>query len=97
MCGLPSDTKVNQKNSAHIMEIITSSGRNIGNEVVNFVEGLNKRWFDEQVSDKRRKLDKSNKDITILKEQSVEKPRVVEGKVEVKEIPYAVDGDVSKL
>lgn len=48
--GLPSYTVANTNNDAHIMEIVSSSGRTLGSNVINLEEGPNKMGVEEQVS-----------------------------------------------
>lgn len=62
------------------MAIVTGSGRTLGNDIVNLDEVPNEKRVDEQVSGKRKRLDKSNEKVTMQKEQCVEKSRMVEEK-----------------
>lgn len=72
--GLPSDTLENLNNDVHIMAIITKSGRNINNDVMNLDDDPNKRMVKENISRKRKQFDKSNAKVPTTNKPNVEKP-----------------------
>ncbi|XP_016560455.1 uncharacterized protein LOC107859839 [Capsicum annuum] len=94
--GLPSDTVVNPKNDAHIMAIVTRSGRTLGKDV-DLGEDPNKKANEEQASAKRKRLEESIDNDPKPNESSVERPMVVEENVESEKTPKVIDDDIPKV
>lgn len=94
--GLPSDTMVNPKNNAHVMEIVTRNGRTHGNGVLNLNDIPNKRRIEEKTSGKRKWLDNSNDVVPSPNDPDVEKLGDEEEKVGSEDIPQTVEDDVLK-
>lgn len=72
----------NPINDVYIVAIVTRSDKTLNNYMVNLNEDLNERVSDEQMSGKRKQLDKSNEDVNISNDPNIEKPKVVEDRVE---------------
>ncbi|KAF3650187.1 hypothetical protein FXO37_18588 [Capsicum annuum] len=80
--GLPSDTVANLKNDAHIMTIVTRSGRTLGKDVVDLGEDPNEKANEEQANAKRKQLEEPVDNDPKPNDTSVERPTVVEENVE---------------
>ncbi|KAF3656522.1 hypothetical protein FXO38_14110 [Capsicum annuum] len=80
--GLPSDTVANLKNDAHIMAIVTRSGRTLGKDVVDLGEDPNEKANEEQANAKRKQLEEPVDNDPKPNDTSVERPTVVDENVE---------------
>lgn len=87
----------NPKNDAHIIAIVTGGGQTLGKNIVNIDEDSNERESNEQANEKRKRLEKSNDDVPNLAKLIIEKPEIVEKKIESEEAPQAVDCITPKL
>ncbi|XP_016567455.1 uncharacterized protein LOC107865783 [Capsicum annuum] len=95
--GLPSETIINLKNDAHIMVIVTRSGRTFGKDVVDPGEDPNENSNEEQANAKKIQLEEIIDNDPKPNETSLERSKVVKENVKSEKAPKVVDDDTPQL
>lgn len=81
----------NHKNDVHCMSGVTRSGRTFGNMVMDVKKTPNKRGVEEQEVGKRKRIEKSNHEVSIPNEPNIRKSKEVGEMVESEEKTKTVE------